>query len=161
MAPSSTWRSSTSVFGETVRPPSVSSSARSRMISPARSGSQTPAPWLWNPPRMMSSLMYGTSSLTSSGVSISAFSPHAFADCIRRWSSCMRSSVRATSMPPDSLKQSISSYISMDRRVRWVISFECSTGIRKFDACPVEPPGSGSGPLSIRRMSSRPIRARW
>src|SRR5215208_676858 len=31
----------------------------------------------------------------------------------------------------------------------------------KFDACPVEPPGLGSGPLSIRTRSLQPSRARW
>src|SRR5215207_7066743 len=31
----------------------------------------------------------------------------------------------------------------------------------KFDACPVEPPGFGSGPLSSCRMSVQPRRARW
>src|SRR5918998_1568706 len=31
----------------------------------------------------------------------------------------------------------------------------------KFDACPVEPPGLGSGPLSIRTRSPQPRRARW
>ena len=30
----------------------------------------------------------------------------------------------------------------------------------KFDACPVEPPGSGSGPLSISTSSSHPSSAR-
>src|SRR5918995_5369981 len=31
----------------------------------------------------------------------------------------------------------------------------------KFDACPVEPPGFGNGPLSIRTMSFQPRCARW
>src|SRR5687768_4668981 len=31
----------------------------------------------------------------------------------------------------------------------------------KFDACPVEPPGLGSGPLSSWRISVHPRRARW
>ena len=31
----------------------------------------------------------------------------------------------------------------------------------KFDACPVEPPGFGSGPLSSCTMSVQPRRARW
>ena len=31
----------------------------------------------------------------------------------------------------------------------------------KFDACPVEPPGFGSGPLSINTMSVQPSLARW
>src|SRR3954451_24801414 len=31
----------------------------------------------------------------------------------------------------------------------------------KFDACPVEPPGLGSGPLSIWTMSVQPSSARW
>src|SRR5438105_2045187 len=31
----------------------------------------------------------------------------------------------------------------------------------KFDACPVEPPGLGNGPLSIWTMSRQPSSARW
>src|SRR6266699_598386 len=31
----------------------------------------------------------------------------------------------------------------------------------KFDACPVEPPGLGNGPLSICTMSRQPCSARW
>src|SRR3954452_6501706 len=31
----------------------------------------------------------------------------------------------------------------------------------KFEACPVEPPGLGSAPLSIWTMSRQPRRARW
>src|SRR5918996_2953768 len=31
----------------------------------------------------------------------------------------------------------------------------------KLEACPVEPPGLGSGPLSIRTRSPQPRRARW
>ena len=31
----------------------------------------------------------------------------------------------------------------------------------KFEACPVEPPGFGSGPLSIIVMSVTPRRVRW
>src|SRR5690625_6880680 len=31
----------------------------------------------------------------------------------------------------------------------------------KFDACPVEPPGSGNGPLSSSTMSRQPCSARW
>ena len=34
-----------------------------------------------------------------------------------------------------------------------VISFEWSTGKMKFEACPVEPPGFGSGPLSSSMRS--------
>ena len=42
-----------------------------------------------------------------------------------------------------------------------VISFEWSTGKMKFEACPVEPPGFGSGPLSIIVRSVTPRRVRW
>ena len=42
-----------------------------------------------------------------------------------------------------------------------VISFEWSTGKMKFDAWPVDPPGFGSGPLSIIVMSLTPSRVRW
>ena len=92
--------------------------------------------------------MYGTSSLISAGVTSRAEStPHDFADAIRRRSSSIRSSVRATSMPPHSVLTPISTYWRCDSSVSWVISFEWSTGKMKFEACPVEPPGFGKRPL--------------
>ena len=45
----------------------------------------------------------GTISLTSAGVTRLASIPHALADVIRRLNSSIRSSVRATSMPPQVL----------------------------------------------------------
>ena len=68
-------------------------------------------------------------------------------------SSCIRSSVRAISIPPLSMNTPRSLYWRMLSSVSSVISFEWSTGKMKFDACPVEPPGFGSGPLSIIVMS--------
>ena len=90
------------------------------------------------------------------GVTSSASMPQALAADIRRRSSSIRSSVRATSKPPDSVKTPISLYCSTESRVRSVISREWSTGKMKFDACPVDPPGLGSGPLSIWTMSRQP-----
>ena len=55
----------------------------------------------------------------------------------------------------------VSTYCRCDSSVSCVISFEWSTGKMKFDACPVEPPGFGSGPLSSRTRSVQPSRARW
>ncbi len=79
--------------------------------------------------------MNGTSSFTSAGVTSDTGSmPHAFAEAIRRRSSSIRSSVRATSMPPDSVKTPISSYCRMLSSVSCVISFEWSTGKMKFEA---------------------------
>ena len=75
--------------------------------------------------------------------------PHDLAEAIRRRSSSIRSSVRATSMPPHSVKTSSSLYWRMLSSVSAVISLEWSTGKMKFEAWPVEPPGLGSGPLSI------------
>ena len=106
--------------------------------------------------------MNGTSSLISAGVTSEAPStPHDFADAIRRRSSSIRSSVRATSMPPHSVKTPSSRYWRMLSSVSGVISLEWSTGKMKFEAWPVEPPGFGSGPLSIRTRSRQPSRARW
>ena len=106
--------------------------------------------------------MNGTSSFTSAGVTIETSSiPHAFADDMRRCSSCIRSSVRATSMPPLSVKTPGSRYWRTESSVSCVISFEWSTGKMKFDAWPVEPPGFGSGPLSSRTRSVQPSSARW
>ena len=59
-------------------------------------------------------------------------------------------------MPPHSVLTPISMYCRCDSSVSCVISFEWSTGKMKFDACPVEPPGFGSGPLSIRTTSVQP-----
>jgi hypothetical protein len=86
--------------------------------------------------------------------------PQAFAEDIRRRSSSIRSSVRATSMPPDRVKTPISWYCATESAVRSVISREWSTGKMKFDAWPVEPPGLGSGPLSSWTMSRQPRLAR-
>ena len=80
---------------------------------------------------------------------------------MRRRSSSMRSSVRATSMPPHSMRTPSSSYWRMLSSVSAVISREWSTGKMKLDACPVEPPGLGSGPLSSSTRSLQPSRARW
>ncbi len=69
--------------------------------------------------------MKGTSSFTSAGVSNETGStPHAFAETMRRVSSCIRSSVRATSIPPDSVKTPSSSYWRTLSSVSAVISFE-------------------------------------
>ena len=87
--------------------------------------------------------------------------PHDFADAIRRRNSSMRSSVRATSIPPHSVKTPISWYWRVLSTVSCVISFEWSTRKMKFEACPVEPPGFGSGPLSSRTTSVQPSRVRW
>jgi hypothetical protein len=120
--PCSTSNPSTSVFAATVIPASI---ARSRMIVPARSESTTPAPGVKNPPRISVSLMYGTSSLTSSGVSSETGSiPHTVADAIRRVSSCIRSSFRAISIPPLSTNTPRSLYWRMLSSVSEVISFE-------------------------------------
>jgi hypothetical protein len=69
--------------------------------------------------------MNGTRSLTCSGVSISTGSmPHEAAEDMRRASSCIRSSVRATSMPPLSMNTPSSLYWRMLSSVSSVISLE-------------------------------------
>ncbi len=108
-----------------------------------------------------SSSMNGTFSLTKAGETSSASMPHAFALDIRRRSSSIRSSVRAISNPPDWVNTPISLYCSTESSVRSVISREWSTVKMKLDACPVEPPGLGSGPMSSWTMSVQPSRARW
>ena len=60
--------------------------------------------------------------------------PHALALDIRRRSSSIRSSVRATSKPPDSVKTPISLYCRTESSVRSVISREWSTGKMKLEA---------------------------
>ncbi len=106
--------------------------------------------------------MNGTSSLISAGVTSRAPSmPHDLADAIRRRSSSIRSSVRATSMPPHSVNRSHSRYCRELSAVSAVISLLWSTGNTKLEAWPVEPPGLGSGPLSIWTMSVQPSRVRW
>ena len=105
--------------------------------------------------------MNGTSSLISAGVtSFTSSMPHDFADAIRRRSSSIRSSVRATSIPPLSISVPASRYWRIESSVSCVISFEWSTGKMKFDAWPVEPPGFGNGPLSSWTRSRQPSSAR-
>ena len=137
------------------------SCARSRMIVPARSESTTPTLGVWKPPMMTDGSRNGTSSCTRAGSTSSDSMPHALDEAMRRRSSCMRASVRATSMPPDSVKTPSSLYWRTLSSVRSVISREWSTGKMKLDAWPVEPPGFGSGPLSRSTMSRQPSRARW
>ena len=87
--------------------------------------------------------------------------PHDLAEAMRRRSSSIRSSVRATSMPPHSVNTPSSWYWRVLSTVSWVISFEWSTRKMKFEAWPVEPPGFGRGPLSRSTMSDQPWSARW
>ena len=68
----------------------------------------------------------------------------------------MRSALRAASMPPQNVSTPSSPYWRRESTVRSVISLEWSTGKTKFEACPVEPPGSGRGPLSIWTMRRHP-----
>ena len=159
MRPSSTSRPSTSQLGTVVRAPS--SIADSRMIVPARSESTTPTPGCQNAPMNWSVSMKGTFSFTNAGETISASMPQALADDIRLRSSSIRSSVRAISKPPLCVKTPISWYCSTESRVRSVISREWSVRKMKLEACPVEPPGLGSGPWSSWTMLRQPSRARW
>src|SRR3954452_4749792 len=159
MAPSSTSRPVTSTVGTTVSAPV--SRARSRMIVPARSESTTPTDGVQKAPTIWDGSRNGTFSATCAGVTSSDSMPQIRAEVIRRRSSSIRASVRATSNPPDSVKTPISLYWRMLSSVRSVISREWSTGKMKFEACPVEPPGLGSAPLSIWTMSRQPSRARW
>ena len=158
--PRSTSMPSTSVLAEIVSAPAAT--ARSRMIVPARSESTTPTPGEEKPPSRIVSSMNGTSCLISAGVTIETRSiPQACADDMRRCSSCMRSSVRATSMPPLSVNTSRSWYWRTLSSVSAVISLEWSTGKMKLEACPVEPPGLGNGPLSSSTRSLQPSSDRW
>ena len=122
----------TSVPAEIVRAPS--SCARSRMIVPARSESTTPTSGVEKPPRMTESSRYGTCSLIWAGVSSSVSMPHEIDDVVRRFSSSIRSGVRATSMPPLRVKTPISLYWTTLSRVSAVISFEWSVRKMKFEA---------------------------
>ena len=151
--------SSTSVFAKTCRTPLSMASLRKSV--PVSSESTTETVGQWKPPMMTSSLMNGTSSFTCAGVSISASTPQLIAEVMRRSSSFIRSCVRATSMPPESTERSRSRYWFADCTPRSAISLLWSTGKMKFDAWPVEPPGFGNGPLSMRTMSSHPRRLRW
>ena len=131
------------------------------MIVPARSESTTPTLGVQNAPTMTDGSRNGTRSTTCAGDTSSESMPQAFDEDIRRRSSSIRSSVRATSKPPDSVKTPSSLYWRMLSAVRSVISREWSTGKMKFEAWPVEPPGFGRGPLSICTMSRQPSLARW
>ena len=105
--------------------------------------------------------MYGTSAFTRAGSISSDSMPHDFDAARRRLSSSIRSGVRATSMPPLWVKTPSSMYCWTLSSVSAVISFEWSVVKMKFEAWPVEPPGFGSAPFSMRTMSRQPSRARW
>ncbi len=122
----------TSTVGTTVSSPVAR--ARSRMIVPARSESTTPTPGVQNAPMNWSSSMKGTFSFTKAGETSSASMPQARALDMRRRSSSIRSSVRAISKPPDSVKTPISLYCATESRVMSVISREWSTVKMKLDA---------------------------
>ena len=87
--------------------------------------------------------------------------PHALAAVHRRCSSAIRAGVRATSMPPLQVNTPSAWYCSVLSRVSSIIILEYSMGKMKLEACPVEPPGLGIGPLSTRTRSRQPSRARW
>ena len=95
MRPSSTSRPVTSTVDTTVSAPSACADSRIRV--PARSESTTPTDGVQNAPTILSFSRNGTRSTTWSGVTSSAWMPHALAEDIRRRSSSIRSSVRATS----------------------------------------------------------------
>jgi hypothetical protein len=130
--PDSTSTPVTSVLADTVSAPSLVPS--SRISVPAWRESTTPTVGLWKPPRTMSSLMKGMRSFTSAGEMSAAGSPHDLADATRRLSSSTRSLVRATSIPPLSVQTPSSLYWRIASCVNFVISFEWSTGKRKFEA---------------------------
>ncbi len=105
--------------------------------------------------------MNGSMSLTWAAVIRSAWMPHAVAEAIRRRSSSTRSGSRAISTPPQVVSTPSFSYCRMESSVSAVISLEWSTGKMKLDACPVEPPGLGSGPLSTSTTFRQPRSAKW
>jgi hypothetical protein len=105
--------------------------------------------------------MNGTIALTSAGVrSRESSTPHEVDDAMRRFSSSIRSGVRATSMPPVSVYTPSSRYCRALSIVKAAISLEWSVRKMKFEAWPVDPPGFGSVPFSTRRMSRQPRLAR-
>ncbi len=83
---------------------------------------------------MTVSSRYGTSSLARAGSMSSDSMPHERDEAIRRVSSCMRSGVRATSMPPLCVNTPSSWYWAIESSVTAVISFEWSVGKMKFEA---------------------------
>ncbi len=64
-------------------------------------------------------------------------------------------------MPPLRVKTPSSWYCSVLSLVSSIIILEYSIGKMKFEACPVDPPGFGIGPLSTRTSCVQPSRARW
>ncbi len=106
-----------------------------RISVPASSESTTPTPGQNTPPRITFSSMNGTFSFTSAGVSSSTGSmPHDFDDVTRRVSSCIRASVRATSIPPVWVNTPSSRNWRALSRVNAVISFEWSVRKMKLEA---------------------------
>src|SRR5215469_33813 len=159
LPPSAVSMPRTSVPASTCSAPDCCASSRMRV--PARSESTTPTVGKCAPPRITDSSRYGTSLRTSAGDTSCAGIPHALAAVQRRRSSAMRSAVRATSIPPLWVNTPSAWYCSVLSRVSSIIIFEYSIGKTKLEACPVEPPGFGIGPLSTRTRSRHPSRARW
>ncbi len=149
----------TSTVGTTVSAPV--SSARSRMIVPARSESTTPTPGVQNAPMIWSGSRNGTFSCTNSGVTSSASMPQALA-AGHPAAQLLHPLLGAGDLEAAGLGEDAHLLVlPTESSVRSVISREWSTGKMKFEAWPVEPPGLGSAPLSICTMSRQPSRARW
>ena len=116
----STSRPVTSVSSRTVSTPRAR--ARSRMIVPALTESTTDTLGVWKPPRITSGFTNGAFAATCAGVSSSLSIPHVRAEVMRRRSSSIRSSVRATSMPPQVVLTPSASYWRWLSSVRSAIS---------------------------------------
>ena len=148
----------TSVLSSTVSTPLAS--ARSRMMVPALTESTTDTADIQKPPLITAPSTNGMRATTSSGVSNSASIPQERAEVMRRRNSSIRSSVRATSTPPQVVFTPSAWYWRWLSSVSMAISRLWSVGKMKLEAWPVEPPGSGSGPLSISTSSSHPSSAK-
>ena len=92
------------------------------MIVPARTESTTDTLGVWKPPRITSPFTKGALATTSAGDSSSASMPQARAEVMRRRSSSMRASVRATSIPPQVVLTPRAAYCRWLSRVSIAIS---------------------------------------
>ena len=155
MRPFSTSSPVTSAF-TVERPPC--SCAYSRISVPARSGSTTETPGVYQPPRITSGFTNGTRSTTPSGVSSSVpGSPHEVAEETRRFSSSSRSCAGDLDAAADRQHAEL---LVLTRAVlrQAVISFEWSTGKMKLRRGPSSRRGSAAVPS--RRAQVAPAEPR-
>ena len=154
----------------TVTPPSNATPLVSALAASAaaiRTPLAIPSEGTWYAPRIVDGSSSGTLAAASAGVRSSApSSPYERANPSRRFSSRIRASDVATSIPPTPYQAGSPScsrvaYSATDSWAIRHIMREPLVWKARPGACVVEPPVSNSGPWSRTRTSGSPSSARW